>query len=673
MMDDSPPIPPAERPAPARIWAGAALWLILLALGLAPMLAQHLRVSQPAAELARRLWEKTNDPRPLLDIPRIADPDSAYYIKYAQELAAPGAPDWRVRHTNLDGEPGGRDVHWAALNMWWLEGLGAVRAAATGEPIAQAILRAAVWANPLLLALAAGAFSLAVWRGAGLGYGALALAGVMLLHPESSLLFGYALPDHHGWQGLTSLGLALGLALRILRSTPPSPSPALGWNGHLSAFAGGCLLWLGASQAVIVYAALGLGAGLAMLLAMRQLGGETLPAEFWRRWGLAGAAWGLGFYLLQNAPGPFGMRLEVNHPLYLIAWALAGEALCRWSRLTGAGWPGARRLVRDAVALAICVLAAGLCALVLVRAPVEWMWLKDPVLQRSINQVLEARHALFWILQAHQWPDSAYPLPAWLAATVLLALILRRRVAVPTRSQALALIMLYSAVTLLAALALVQGRWLGAAVFLSAALAVVTLSLVPKQRRSLWLGGLLGSAALIHAWCFAPLILDPPEPGPQLARAYEIIARSQLGYYFQGQAAASAGKPAYLLTGASPISLTLFLHSPVRTLGTMYWENTRGNRLSMELWAMDDEAALLKEFRRLGITHVIVPTRPDAIQMIFLSATGNVRGSPRSLIIRLAHPQPRPPAWLTRVTELDTEPISLQDIRVYKVDLPPAG
>src|SRR5262249_34565300 len=73
----------------------------------------------------------------------------------------------------------------------------------------------------------------------------------------------------------------------------------------------------------------------------------------WRIWGRVGACLSLVAYLVEYAPPGFGLRLEVNNPLYALAWlggaeliALAGERRAYNSRISIA------RLVLSVIAVA---------------------------------------------------------------------------------------------------------------------------------------------------------------------------------------------------------------------------------------------------------------------------------------------------------------------------------
>jgi hypothetical protein len=102
-----------------------------------------------------------------------------------------------------------------------------------------------------------------------------------------------------------------------------------------SAAAAAVALWVSAATAVPVLVGIGLGA----LLTLSPLVGSpsasgTWRAEpaLWRLWGATGAALSLLFYVIEYAPAHFGVRLEVNHPLYAAAWLGAGDVLFRCGR-----------------------------------------------------------------------------------------------------------------------------------------------------------------------------------------------------------------------------------------------------------------------------------------------------------------------------------------------------
>jgi tetratricopeptide (TPR) repeat protein len=95
--------------------------------------------------------------------------------------------------------------------------------------------------------------------------------------------------------------------------------------------------------------------------------------SLWRVWGWSGAATSIFFYLVEYFPSHLGMRLEVNHPLYALAWAGGGEIIFRLCR-----WLGGGKLAEQ---------------------PREWAWLAGSALAIVIVPVIIYVFAdqVFWI------------------------------------------------------------------------------------------------------------------------------------------------------------------------------------------------------------------------------------------------------------------------------------
>ena len=196
--------------------------------------------------------------------------------------------------------------------------------------------------------------------GLGLLYGFLTLHSrgfVHFLTPGATTLL---LPDLTALLFILLLVNVLAALLLVVRTTPLAPvsknepePPAgarlLAWLPNraqarnwfiASGIAGGVGLWVNTAAQAPVLAEVGLGALLATGLFAR--GGTAqswakADPTLWRVWGWSGAATSIFFYFLEYFPSHFGMRLEVNHPLYAFAWAGGGEIIFRVSRWWGGG------------------------------------------------------------------------------------------------------------------------------------------------------------------------------------------------------------------------------------------------------------------------------------------------------------------------------------------------
>jgi hypothetical protein len=127
-----------------------------------------------------------------------------------------------------------------------------------------------------------------------------------------------------------------------------------------SAVAGGAGLWISAASIVPLLIGLGLGAVLGMgVLARADASRSCWRADptLWRVWGAAGALASLFFYALEYLPANFSWRLEVNHPLYALAWFGAGDMICRlgWLIQGRASWQGKTKLPRQIAGLVLDV------------------------------------------------------------------------------------------------------------------------------------------------------------------------------------------------------------------------------------------------------------------------------------------------------------------------------
>ena len=168
--------------------------------------------------------------------------------------------------------------------------------------------------------------------------------------------------DHHGLAALNALLsvllLAGGAAGWVRTPTTERDADTSSLLGRLpdraqakrwfiaAGIAGGVGLWISAASEAPVLVEVGLGALLATGLLGRHANekdGARPDPSLWRVWGWSGAATSTFFYLLEYFPAHFGMRLEVNHPLYALAWAGGGEIIfrsCRWwsgGKLSGNG------------------------------------------------------------------------------------------------------------------------------------------------------------------------------------------------------------------------------------------------------------------------------------------------------------------------------------------------
>jgi hypothetical protein len=198
--------------------------------------------------------------------------DAQMWVRHAIDGAAAG--HLRVRHTEVDNAPLGRDVHWSSSVNWLLRIAQRVQEFFTDDVGARALERSLPWLNaPLLMGLM---ILLSGWAAIRAGAGAgVVVAGGMVGHARFYDGFLPAHVDHHGLINVALLGLLLGLLTmgagwwkmeRAGRFTVlPASSKQARQGAVVSGVCGAMGLWLSAATLVPMLAiagAAGLGATL---------------------------------------------------------------------------------------------------------------------------------------------------------------------------------------------------------------------------------------------------------------------------------------------------------------------------------------------------------------------------------------------------------------------------
>lgn len=245
---------------------------------------------------------------------------SYQWIAETQQMLA--QRDWRIRQVDYDNAPFGRAVHAASPYRWWLGVVAWCDHVMSGRPPGLSVEHAVLWADPLLhFLLLAGAVTFAARR-FGILAAALLAAGVAGLYPFAGGFLPGA-PDERGLARICALWSVLPLLAAVV--TPGSSAKNTARLFMAAGVAGGLGLWISAPTQVPVLAGLSVGGLLAVALGGKH---ETPPAHSllpWRAWALAGAGTALAAYLIEYFPHHLEFHLEVNHPLYSLAWVGAGE------------------------------------------------------------------------------------------------------------------------------------------------------------------------------------------------------------------------------------------------------------------------------------------------------------------------------------------------------------
>lgn len=597
-------------------------------------------------------------------------PDSYHWIRQTQDMLAAG--DWRVRAVRYDNAPEGREVHWSSGLRWWLAGLGLLEHRVSGRPLGAAVERAA----PLAMPLSLGLLLLLGTPWLARRVGSLAATVVPPLFVTCLPLyehFGAEAPDHHGWVIACGMATVWALVAGVVSSVAGEPSSRARWYFILSGFAGGAGLWISAATQVPVLIAVGIGAVLATWRSSLDSASCGSPG-LWRAWGLTGAATSLGFYLLEYAPAHFGWRLEVNHPLYALAWAGAGDLLARgmsWRRTASPSSAGAWRFVPGALAL------VALPTVVLV-AGAQTFWVGDRLLWAlHVDYIKEFKGLL--VLAAQLSPAkllgvvSLLPLALWL----LVAWLDWRQLA-PRWRVALWVALPAAAVTL--GLAVWQARWYGPACGLALAAVATCLGAWERgtgmERSSRWRPWVLIVLGLVLLTAYPLSTMGywwrtwrgQMEFSPH--HRHELVVRD-VAHWLRTRVRAE--RAVVLSDPTSSSALAYF--GGFDTVGTLYWENLPGLRRAMQISGAENSERAHALIREGGITHLVIfPWHPFAEESAHL-AQGRRAGetAPAPAFLRTLVTTGEGPPWLRALpyeTGRDPELRALGPVRVFEV-VPP--
>ncbi len=549
--------------------------------------------------------------------------DSYYWLSYAQRLAQ--GEDWRIRHTNMDGFPTGREVHWSQVISWSMVVFGKVRALFTHESLHSAVERASVAINPSLFALAAAGLFLALARRFGVLPAAVFTAFLVSLG-DVGWTFQPLRPGHQGFHvvfgaasvvGLIFGGLGLTGASQEVGSSSWSlfrdlrlvnPSSARRWF-LIAGVATGLALWVSATiESFFIYPMLGAVVVLLLLIPPTRITVENLSAhpDLWRLWGLTAGATGFLFYLLEYFPDHMAMRIEVNHPVYDLAVVGCGEFL---RLLTSLRWGGRRAtpalLGAIALALAVGILPVGL----ILFGPVGWHHMRDPQMLRLHNFIQEF-YTYRNIVTANRLGHifnlyGIIPLVGLLTPFPLL----RRKVSIP---QIMWLWCTFALAVSFAFGAYTQIRWMG---FAAAALCLSALAAGHAAFGAVPPGNFLRRRFVVAAIVLMLLVQPTEFFRRQIADLHrdlrgltienELITpilNKRLAYALK----ASPDRPEAVIAdpGLAP-ALGYFAGIPCLT--SFYWENLDGLHDAVRFLVTKDPAEAHGVAVKTGATHVILP------------------------------------------------------------------
>lgn len=630
-----------------------------------------------ALALSSSFYEIHGAPPALAQIsPRhFLDTDALFWLTDARDLSESGS--WRIRWTRWDNAPAGRASHWSQPMIWMLGGAGKLRAVFTGEPLPEAIESAASAVQPVLLTLFLILSSWAIRSRWGLVPSLFWLA----LIPASKTLF-WAFhpfrPDHQALQILAAFGTLFFLTLGGLGWVrPASNSATVSDSPEFHAFrapsrkaarllfaaAGLCSgigLWLGATVSLFCTGAMGAawiiwhGAFLRPLTAL-DLG--SFQPGLWRIWGGVAGASAFSFYLLEYFPGSLPMRLEVNHPLYALAWVGAGEILASF----GENWVLDRRLsLPRLIGLGLALAALSALVLALWMGPDSWHALRHVGMRRLHLFISEFQSTpLFSLDFLRRWIEEARF--GLLFLPISGVLLLSRNIPRCERSAIGTALFTAAAFLLLASW---QNRWSAFAALFLLWTAIPTLPVLARLARD--------SSRLRRAFAAFLLLLAAQSAYSAFdhlaylrklreGTAIQPLLTGAIQRDFVAQALARDPAHTSWRVVASDPSLTPALAYGARIpgLASFYWENIDGLEAATEFFTDSGDLARARQLaRERGLTHLLV-SGPDKMAHDYdfiLHGFYNEPAITRSLGGHLRDRPDAPPSWILPTPEFEWLP-----------------
>jgi hypothetical protein len=549
------------------------------------------------------------------------DADGNYWFLYAREMLTEGR--WRIHWTHLDNTPFGRPVHWSSSYSWWMILLAKARAVVSGGTALDHLAWAADNSEAILHALFVVAFVAIFWRRAGAVKTAIGALLLATLEPLTTDL-AFARPDHHGLHdgavlaGLSCLACALW----------PDEKHRRGWILAASFF---CAMgmWIGATAQFVILGAVALGGCVWPFVCPKGAAADEF-APLWRLWGWAGGGFALAFFALEYAPGPWPFRLEVNHPLFALAWIGLGEFTAHFQSARAAG-----RLFTPGVLVAGVAVAP--LPLTILALPAALYSPRDPIVIALFRMGIET---------TPMWQTSMASKAAYFSlVAIALAGLLGARVAVRAGKLASVTIVPLAAGFLLLLFAAMQVRWAGLA---AAAVLVTWMVPVPAWRFG-WLQLVAAVAALA---CSGFSLWHLARESSDLGYSYANVdwqAARDLGLILRQSA---AGRPLRIITDHTNANY-VWLHdlAGAELVGSQYWECVDGLRDSTAFWLSTDDAVARAICQRRGVTHVVLKAKPGSVMTGAFMGEGNTDAAAvkRTLLYRLGGPKAAPPPWLEQV------------------------
>ena len=594
-------------------------------------------IDQVTVRLCREMDGPDAVPSEVLPVPLLEIAFDGYvWNRHAEKLGEDG--EWRVRFTDMDNAPHGREVHWSSGFALYLRGLGEIYSHYSGDTLRNSIYRMSIWANPILLVISLALFATLSARRFGPMCGSvLAIGMISTASFYEGFLPGY--PDHHGITAFALLGMVFGIAwagagwVQGPQGGAFLPPRSLRQARHGMIFSGvsaAGALWISGFSAAVIALGIGLGAMLGVALFARkaaQEGYEYHP-ELWKLWSLVTAGGSLGFYLLEYFPSHIGLRLEVNHPLYAVAWLGGGWVIyemTKWILARQAG-PAAFPWKR----LILPVLASASLPVVILSVGPQVYTIKHEFMLGLMKNIAEVLPLMTRInMGAISWKVAFGYFPILALAGVLL--LFYRGMCSAAKG---VLLILLCPIVVVTCMQFAQVRWgmLNGPVYIALAGVLIPQAwrFLPRSTIARIGGGavLLGMVYLFSVDSVRGMV-KPFWVQYTSGRQIQVGAGQLLALLHRDIAKTinenAGNKPVVLLS--SPNSSCLLANfGGFKTIGTLYWENVEGLQTAAHMLNAQSDEEALAMIQEHGVTHVALMTWENFIGPYF----------------QIIHPNPKP-------------------------------
>jgi tetratricopeptide (TPR) repeat protein len=581
--------------------------------------------------------------------------DGYVWIMYAQQMLHEGTP--RIRYTMFDNAPAGREVHWSQSLIWWLILLGGIQSWISGLPWAAGIEAIAPFATVILHLLIVTISPWFLWRRLGvLGAGSFSLA--LVCASPFSEQFTYGCPDHHSIALFTSmcctLFLAVGGAGWVVQSTLPNgslgeksgqqlvrPQNASGgvrnsgksisarcssvencidfseakkWF-RASGWMGAIAIWVSAAAAIPTFAAIGVGVVASCLVfgGRRSNSSVVYVPQLWRVWSRSGAIGSLFFYLLEYFPNHLGVRLEVNHPFFALAWLGAGELLYLGS-LTRVQGSAVLKEPKHLAFMVFGVLSLLPPVIGVMGFPEQTFWIKDRFLwQLHHEYIFEFSTFWDWLPRVGDWRTVMRLLVFIAVALLTIRLLFSRFV---DRSWKGTLLLVASPAIVFTLLGMMQIRWFCFCHAGWIAVFPICMAVFSQSQLSMrWhiSERIVGYGLAAFYLSFSPVCTLQTVIRSIWTNHYEVSSLVMTTIPIRNLAhTLKSGDPTKQKIFVSDASVALWFayFGGMRSVGTLYWENLNGLKTAGELFSAKTEEEAKEIIQRNEISYIYTPDGP---------------------------------------------------------------